>query len=341
MNHEKLLDLSWNTILKIVFTFFISYLIFLVKEILILVFFSVILAILFEPAIRFFQKFKIRRFLATLLVYLLFFFIFSAFIYFSATVLVGETKKFIQIFPQVFERFQLPFRVFGLKTFEDLQSLINFFQEWLLKASANIFSSLISVFGGIFTTLIIFILAIFISLEENSIEKVIYLLAPKKYEDFLDDLWQKSRQKVVGWFGVRLLACFSVGLMVYLTCFFFNIEYAGIFALLAGFLDFIPILGPFLAGIPIVIFTLINSWLKALLVAIVLILIQQIEGNILTPILTKKFIQVPPFIVLFSLLVGGKIFGFLGAIFAIPFLAIIFEIGRGFLTARKSESAYE
>ena len=341
MNQERNLDLSWNTILKIIFTGFIFYLFFLAKDILILVFFSVILAVLFEPAIKLFQKFKIRRLLATILVYLLFFLFFSLLVYFSATILVEETRIFIQTFPQVFEKFYSPFRLLGLKIFEDLQSFINFFQEWLLKASANIFSAIISVFGGIFAFLTIFIMAIFISLEEGAIEKFIYLLVPKKYEELVGNLWQKSCQKVAGWFGIRVLTCFLVGLMVFITCYLFDIEYAGIFALLAGFLDLIPVFGPFLAGIPIVFFAFANSWLEAFLVATVLILIQQIEGNILTPILTKRFIQAPPLVVLFSLLFGGKLFGFLGAIFAVPFSVIIFEIAKGFLTTRKFEESHE
>lgn len=341
MSEERLLDISWNTIFKIIFTFFIIYLIFLIKEILILVFFSVILAILFEPAISFFQKIKARRFFATILVYLLFFFLFATFLYFLTSVLGNEAKKVIQIFPQFFEKLQPPFKTLGLETFEGLQSFLNYFQEWLSKASSSLFSAIISIFGGIFTAFTIFIFAIFISLEEGSIERLLNLLVPKKYENLFEKIWQNTRQKVVSWFAARILTCFSVGLMVYLTCYFLDIEYGGVFAFLAGFLDLIPILGPFLAAIPIIFTAFFNSWLKAIFAAIALILIQQIEGNILTPVLTQRFLKISPFLILFSLLVGGKLFGFLGAVFAIPLFAIIFEIGREFLILRKSEGFYE
>ena len=79
----------------------------------------------------------------------------------------------------------------------------------------------------------------------------------------------------------------------------------------------------------------LDSWLKAALILAVFIIIQQIEGNILTPILTKKFIGLPPVLVLISLMIGGKLWGILGAILAIPLAGIVFEFTRDFLKKRK------
>ncbi len=341
MNEEKLLDLSWSTILKIVFTIFIAYLIFLIKEILILVLFSTVLAILFEPAIRFFQKFKVRRSLATLLVYLGFFLLLATIFFLLAKVLTEEAKQFFKIFPQIFDQSSPFVKTFGQEFFGSLQSLLNSLPQWISKASLGFFSAIVSLFGGIFSTLTIFALAIFISLEEGSIEKTISLFVPQKYKNLIETLWENSRQRVTAWFGARILTCCLVGIMVYLTCHFLEIEYGGLFALLAGFLDLLPIFGPFLAGLPIVLFALFDSFLKAIFAVLALLLIQQIEGNILTPFLSKRFLNVSPFLVLFSLLVGGKLFGFWGAIFAIPLLTLLFEMGKEILIMTKKETIYE
>ena len=66
-------------------------------------------------------------------------------------------------------------------------------------------------------------------------------------------------------------------------------------------------------------------------------LIQQIEGNIVTPILTKKFVGLSPALVLISLAVGGKLLGILGAILAIPITSILFEFWTDFLKAKKEQ----
>ncbi|GAI37440.1 unnamed protein product, partial [marine sediment metagenome] len=99
----------------------------------------------------------------------------------------------------------------------------------------------------------------------------------------------------------------------------------------------IPILGPIIAGAVAFIFVALDSWLKAIFVLIIFILIQQIEGNILTPVLTKKFVGLPPVLVLISLAVGAKLLGILGAILAIPLAGILFEFLRDFLKKKKEE----
>jgi predicted PurR-regulated permease PerM len=74
-----------------------------------------------------------------------------------------------------------------------------------------------------------------------------------------------------------------------------------------------------------------------LYVAIAVIIIQEIENKLVTPLLMKKMAAVPPVLVLISLLVGGKLFGFLGVIFAVPVFGILYEFLKEFLEKRKEE----
>ena len=67
----------------------------------------------------------------------------------------------------------------------------------------------------------------------------------------------------------------------------------------------------------------------------------QIEGNILTPILSKKFIGLPPVLVLIALLIGGQLWGIMGAILAIPLAGIFFEFVRDFFKKRKDRIVSE
>jgi len=92
-----------------------------------------------------------------------------------------------------------------------------------------------------------------------------------------------------------------------------------------------------LTGILIFLTVFLDSISKAIFALFAFVLIQQIEGNILTPILTKKFIDLPPVLVLISLAIGGKLWGILGAILAIPLAGIIYEFLKDFLEKRKAE----
>lgn len=339
MDEEKVLDISWGTIIKIAIAFFCFYIIYLIRDVLIWFVFAIIISVLFNPAIDFLQKKRIPRIFATIFIYVAFFGIFGFLIYLIAPLFVLEIQQFTQLFPQYFGKIAPPLKGLGISAFESFEVFTKSFQDWLSKASSNIFSAIASIFGGIFSTFTIFTLALFISLEENGIEKVIGLLSPKNKEAYILGLWKRCRNQVAGWFGSRILGAFFVGLLTFLACDIFNIKYAVSFGFLAGVFDIVPILGPVVSGIIIVMFSALDSFRKAIFIFIAFLLIQQIESNIIVPILTRKFIGLPAVLVLLSVIVGGRLWGFLGAILAIPIAGIIYEFLRDFLRKRKEEKA--
>ncbi len=339
MNNEKILDISWGAILKIAVAAFCFYLIYLVRDILIWFVFALIISVLFNPAINFLQRRRFSRVLSTLFIYVAVFGVLGLFIYWIIPIFVSEIQQFTNLFPQYFEKVAPPLKDLGVEAFASMETFITAFQEWLIKASSSIFNALASIFGGIFSFITIFTIAIFLSMEEKGMERAIRLFSPKKHEAYVLDLFEKSQTKVAGWFGTRVICCIFVGLATFLACFLFNIKYAATFGLLSGILNIIPIVGPVISGIIIIFFSALDSWLKSLFIIIILILIQQIEGNILSPILTKKFIGLPPALMLISLMLGASLWGILGAIVAIPLAGIIYEFLRDFLKQRKEEQA--
>lgn len=339
MNGNKVLDISWGTILKISLAFLIFYILYLIRDILVWFIFALIIAVLLNPAINFLYRLRIPRVLAVILVYVVIFGFLGMIVYLTAPMFISEIQQFSQLFPQYFEKIAPPLRSLGIEAFESMESFTLALGEMLQKASSDILSALAIFFGGVGSTIFVFAIALFISLEEKGVERVIALLFPKRYEAYALSLWGRSQTKVAGWFGSRILTSIFVGLAVFLTLYLFNVKYSLILALLAAVLDFIPLLGPIIAGAIAFAFVALDSWVKALFVLIAFVLIQQIEGNILSPILTKKFIGLPPVLVLLSLAVGGQLLGLLGAVLAIPLAGILFEFLRDFLKKRREEKA--
>ena len=335
MNGEKILDISWGTLLKIGIAFFGFYIVYLVRDILIWFIFALIISVLFTPAIDFLQKRRVPRVIATIFIFIFVFGVLGILIYFIAPVFITEIQQFTRLFPQYFEKFAPPLKGLGLEAFESFEVFTKSFQEWLVRASGSILSAIASIFGGIFATITIFILAIFLSLEEKGMEKAIRILFPKRQEEEALDIWRSCQSKVSGWFGARLLACLFVGIMSYLALWLFKINYPFALALFAGVTNIIPIIGPIIAGVVIALIAALDSPWIAMVILFVFIIIQQIEGNILTPILTRRFVGLPPALVLISLMIGGKFWGILGAILAIPLAGIIFKFTRDFLKKRK------
>jgi predicted PurR-regulated permease PerM len=337
MNDNRVLDISWGTILKIFIATLCFYIIYQIRDILVWFIFALIISVLFNPAIDFLQKRKIPRVISTIFVYVGIFGIISLLIYAATPLFISEIQYFSQILPQYFEKISPFLRGLGIQAFENIESFISFLGKTLESMAANIFNTIFVIFGGIFSTIFVLTMAIFLSLEEKPIERTISLFFPRKYEVYAFSLWSRCQRKVSGWFLSRILGCLFVGLLSYLTFLLFNTRYPFSLGLLAGALNFVPIVGPLITGILIFLIVSLENFLRAIFVLIIFILIQQIENNILLPVLTKKFLGLPPVLVLMALAIGGTLWGFLGAILAIPLAGILFEFLRDFLKKKKSE----
>jgi len=115
----------------------------------------------------------------------------------------------------------------------------------------------------------------------------------------------------------------------------FDVRYPISLAFAAGLLNFIPIVGPVVTGIFIFAIVSLDSPLMAVFVVAAFTLIQQIENNILTPALTRKFVGISPALVLFALAIGGKLWGIMGALLVIPLVGILAEFLHDFLEKQK------
>jgi predicted PurR-regulated permease PerM len=328
MKGEKTLDLSWGTIFKIGALLFLIYILYLIKEILILVLFAFILSFLIEPAISFFEKKKIPRPTSVFFIYFLLFFSLGTLIFFFVSPIFSESQKLIKSIPDYFEKISPTLKNFGILASENFEDFLKTFQDWLIKASKSIFSAIFAIFGGIFSTLTVFFLSIFISLEKEFGERMIRFFSPKEKEEEFLEIFKKCQTKVSAWFGSRILGCLFVFFLTLLSLKVFKIDYAFSLSFLSGFFEIIPILGPLISGILIFLVSFLNSLKKAFFALLAFVLIQQIESNVLSPILTKKFVGLSPVLTFISFLIGGKILGFWGAVFSIPLAAMVLEVAK-------------
>jgi len=339
MDNEKILDISWGTLIKIGVAILLFYLIYSIRDILIWLIFALIISFLFNPAINFLHRRYIPRLAAVAIVYIAIFGFFGLVIFLMAPLFISEIQKFSQFFPQYFEKIAPSLRGLGIEAFKSFEVFTQALQGWLIKASSSIFGALSAIFGGILSAITIFILSLFLSIEEKDIEKAIRIISPKKYENYILNIWRSCQNKVSIWFGTKILGCIFVGVAIFVALYLFKIDYSLALSLFAGVANIIPLIGPIISGVLIVIIAALGSWLKAIFILIVFILIQQVESNILGPILTKRFIGLSPVLVLIAFLIGGKLLGILGAVLSIPLLGIIAEFLKDFLKKRKEEQA--
>jgi len=204
-------------------------------------------------------------------------------------------------------------------------------------------SAVMAFFGGLYSTAFILSAAFFLSLEDRALERFLTLVLPKRYEESITAIFERAQKKISGWFGARILACIFIGVATFTILYIFGIKYAFILSLISGILNFVPYIGPWITTILLIVFIAVSSgsWMTVLYVLVAITVAQEIENKLLTPVLMKKLVDVPPVLVLISLLIGAKVFGFLGIIFAVPVFGIIFEFIKDFLEKRKEENFQE
>lgn len=340
MSDEKVLDISWSAIIRVLIAIVVFYFIYLGKEIALWFLFGLAISVLLEPAIAFLRRMKFPKLLAIILVYFSIFGAIGVLVYLSAPVFMLELKQFSQYLPEYFKQINPFLQNFGIDVAESFSSFTSFLVGGLQESSKGVLNAVMAFFGGLSSTFFILAVAFFLSLEDRGVEKMLVLLSPKKHEERISAFFEMAQSKVAGWFGARILACLYVGLGSLIVFYIFGVKYALMLALLSGFLNFIPYIGPLFTALILTLFIMVStgSWAVVLYVLIAITLVQMTENSILTPLLMKKLINIPPVLVLISLVMGAKIFGFLGAIFAVPVCGIFFEFIKELLEKRREDA---
>lgn len=333
---RQTLDISWGGIIKIFAAGFAFYLLFLARHIVIWLFFGLMISVLLEPAIEFLRRFKVPKLAAAIVVYVLIFGLLGLALYFIAPAFVTEITQFIQSIPEYFETINPLLRGLGFDVAQNFHDFTGQLITHLEASSKSVIAAISVFFGGVSSTLVIFIFAFYISLEERGVERALALFVPKKYEQSVLYIFQKAQYQVAGWFGTRILACLFVGVLSLIVFLFFGTKYVFILSFLSGVLTFIPYIGPLVTMAAVLLFVgASQSWATAIYIVIALVIIQEIENEILTPFLTKKFLKVPPLVVLVAIMAGGTLFGTLGIIFAVPVCGIVYEFLKEFMEKNK------
>jgi predicted PurR-regulated permease PerM len=126
-----------------------------------------------------------------------------------------------------------------------------------------------------------------------------------------------------------------IGLLYFIIFSIIGLPYALLLALLGGLLEFIPYVGPLVAGIPAVIIAATISPLHLLFTVIAMVVIQQLENNVLVPKIMERAVGLNPIMSIVAVLIGAQLFGVVGALFAIPVATAISVVSVEFYQYRK------
>ena len=192
--------------------------------------------------------------------------------------------------------------------------------------ATGVIGGVFGVFGIILNLLLLVLVSVYLLLERERITRAMLRTIPGTIRDQSLELFHAVEQTLISYLRGQLLLCAIMGVIGWAIMFFTVGDYALLIGAWVGITELIPVLGAFLGAIPAVAIALLaqdGGFTMALIVAGLFLVAQQIEGNILVPRVQGSSTGVHPLWVLFGVLAGTALYGVVGAIFAVPIVAIV------------------
>ncbi len=343
MTPKQIVDVSTWTIFRGILILLFFWFLFLIKNILVVLFLSLIIASAIAPFANYLQEKKIPRVFGVLFVYIVAILFFSLLLYLVVPTVIDEIRQLASVFPDYYEKFSNKFSTTIVnispdyaKTAQDF--LINF-GEKINSITSGIFKAVAGVFGGFATLGIVIVISFYLAVQERGVEYFLRMITPKHNENYVLDLWRRVEKKLGLWLQGQLMLGIIIGLVVFVGLSLLGVPYALLLGIVAGVFEIVPVVGPiFSAFAGVLVAFMIDPWL-ALWTLIFYVIVQQFENNILVPNLMKKMTGLNPIVVLISLLVGFELGGVLGMVIAVPLATIFSELLDDYAKAKLKESS--
>jgi predicted PurR-regulated permease PerM len=336
-NQPILISITPGAILRIITIVIIFYFLFVVRDLVLVLLTSVVLASAAEPFAAWFVSKKIPRIIGVLIIYITTLLLGGLLFYLFVPTLIGDIRDLINNLPDYVNTLsdkaglinnipEVNNFLNNLSNGLENQDLIDQFGGAVSGATFGLFNVASSIFGGILSFLLIVVLSFYLAVQEDGVANFLKFVIPIQYEDYALDLWKRARRKIGLWMQGQLLLGFLVGVLTYLGLSILGIENALLLAVVAAVFELIPIFGPILASVPALAFGFAQGGpTLGLLVIGLYVIIQQFESQLIHPLVVKKIVGIPALIAILALMVGAQIAGFLGIILSVPVTAALME----------------
>ena len=314
------LENSTKIILKVAFVLLALVFLWMIRDILLLLLLALILASAMDPMVNYFKRHKIPRTVSVLAVYILFMGLVALVTYLIVPVVVDQFKIFLTNLPGYSNNLHSRFgSLLGSFDFS------NFLGQELtgITGGGTVVSSTFGIFNGFINIVAVLVISFYLVAEENGMKAFISTLIPAAHREFTIGIVEKVQKKMGLWILGQLIAIVVMFVITWIGLSILRVPYALILAVLAGVLEVVPYIGPFLSAIPAVFIGLIQSPALALAVILLYLLLHELEGYILIPKIMEKTVGTSPLAVLLALLIGFKLAGVVGLLVSVPVVGAI------------------
>lgn len=292
--------------------------------------YAILFVYLLKPLVNGLEDRGVNRILAIVIGYLLVAAVISLIVLIIVPLVVAEVGQFAKNLPQLIEEVKRPALEFSknqrlteqawlANLVDEIGGAIN---KGALAVASRIPQTLVDVFGGAFNLILAPLLAFYILKDLRAIKITIEEAIPHRFREEGMDILQKVDIILGSFLKGQLLVALSVGILVGVSMAVLGIKYALLIGVLSAVFNIIPYLGPIASGIPAVLLALEKSPGYALLVVVVLVVVNQLDGLFISPNIMRQQVDLHPTVVIFALLAGGTLYGIMGMLLAIPVAAV-------------------
>ncbi len=298
-----------------------------ILDIVLLLFVSFVLMSALRPMVEWLAKRHFPRALSLILTYIVFFGIFGGTLISVIPSLVYQMTKFSQAFPSLISQI-IP----------NLSLDVASISKQLAPIGENLIKLTVGIFSNIITVMTILVFTFYLSLERKKAEDHAKNLFGNTWGESIMQLLSSIESRLGSWIQGEFILMLTIGVLTYIGLTVLRIDYALPLAIIAGFLEIVPTIGPILSAVPSVLIALTVSPILAASVAAMYFIIQQLENNLIVPLVMRSSVGLSPIITIICLMVGARIAGVGGAILAVPIFLVMQEVFVWFLKNQQDKS---
>jgi predicted PurR-regulated permease PerM len=318
-------EISHKTILFIAGFLALVWALYLIREVIILLFIAIIFMSALSPIAERMQGYKIPKALAIAMIYLVIIALIAGLISIGVSPLIEQTKNLAQISPKIIE--SLPVNIIDRSTIE---RQIGSFSGNAVEVTFAIFSEFIAIIS-------VGVLTFYLLLERDKLDQLLALFFLGQ-EDKARKIVRRIEEKLGAWLRGQLILSLAIGVAAYIALSIIGVPYALPLAILAGLLEVVPVIGPIISSVPSVLIAYVTlSPVHGLITAGAFFVIQELENHVLVPQIMKKAVGLNPLIVILAVSIGGKLLGIAGALLAVPIAVTVQVILEEYLSGEMKD----
>jgi predicted PurR-regulated permease PerM len=297
-----------------------------IGQVLLLIGLAIIIAVGLEPGVNWFKRIGLPRWAAVVAVLTVALGVFAGFLALAIPVLVNEATKLANEVPSYLHSLNNHHTFLG--KLNARYHIVRSIQKFISKGGSSAIAGGVLGVGKVVVDLVgavavVVILSVYLLADLPRVKRGLYRLAPKSRRARMVLLTDEVLVRIGGYVLGNLLTSFIAGLGTWAWALAFGIPYALLLGFMVALLDLIPVVGSTVGGIIVALIALTQSLPIAIATAVFYIVYRFVEDYLLTPRVMARTVQVPGLLTVIATLIGGTLFGIIGALIAIPVAAAI------------------